>query len=262
MIASELFRKIEKKIPLEIALKGDKVGFIGPGHPDKVNIENILILMDYVVPGEVHYCQKPKKIVEINYYDFDLLITHHPPIIQPKIPTYVIHSNWDLIEGGSCDALADILKIEVTDVLDKNTGMGKVGKPINGPILMENFINLVMEKLDLDYLKTLNTSNFSENSNCSTPKIEKIALISGFGLKPEFIRLAHDKGADIFISGDLTHPGAILAKNLGIGIIDATHHATELPGLRRLGTFISDLGMNVEVVDTCIPWIINFKDYE
>ena len=84
MIASELFRKIEKKIPLEIALKGDKVGFIGPGNPDEVNIENILILMDYVVPDEVHYCQKSKKIDEINYYDFDLLITHHPPIYNQK----------------------------------------------------------------------------------------------------------------------------------------------------------------------------------
>ena len=50
-----------------------------------------------------------------------LIITHHPPLFTPKTPTYTIHSNWDIIDGGANEALANTLKLEVIDYFDKKT---------------------------------------------------------------------------------------------------------------------------------------------
>ena len=112
MIAAELFKKIENIIPLEIALKKDTVGFIGPGAPEEISVQKILVLMDYIPPSELKFVSESLNS-PINYEDYDLLITHHPPLVEPEIPTYVIHSNWDVIAGGACDALASALEIEI-----------------------------------------------------------------------------------------------------------------------------------------------------
>lgn len=265
MNAAELFQKIEKIIPLDIALEGDKVGFIETKTPPKdIQVKKVLVLMDYIPPSELRFISKTLKNSEksnlINYEDYDLLITHHPPLVKPEIPTYVIHSNWDLIAGGACDSLAESLEIKVLDVLDPETGLGRLGSPINGPISMKDLEALVMEKLNIDCLKSLKTSKFLNNPQM---KINKVAIVSGFGLNPHFIKIAHERGAQVYISGDLTHPGAIMAKKLGISLIDANHHASEMPGLYDLAQLIEDLvkdlGVFVEVFDTGIPWDTKFK---
>jgi dinuclear metal center YbgI/SA1388 family protein len=255
MNAAELFRKIEKIIPLDMALKGDQVGFIGTGNPEDIQVEKVLVLMDYIPSSELKFISKTRKKLEINYKDYDLLITHHPPLVKPEIPNYVIHSNWDLITGGACDSLAEILEIKVLDVLDPETGLGRLGD-FHKPITMEELETHIMEKLNIDSIKTVKTSKFLNNSQI---KIKKVAIISGFGLNPHFIKIAHDRGAEVYISGDLTHPGAILAKTLGMNLIDINHHASEIPGLYDLAPLLEDLGIVVEVFDTGIPWDTRFK---
>ncbi len=256
MNAAELFRKIEKILPLNIALEGDKVGFIGTKNPEDIQVKKVLVLMDYVPSSELKFASKTLKNLEINYKDYDLLITHHPPLIKPEIPTYVIHSNWDLITGGACDSLAETLQIKVLDVLDPEAGIGRLGNHINGPITLEELEDLVMEKLNINCIKSVKTSKFLNNPQI---KINKIAIVSGFGLNPHFIKISHERGADVYISGDLTHPGAILARNLGINLIDVNHHSSEIPGLYDLAQLIEDLGIAVEVFDTGIPWNSKFK---
>jgi dinuclear metal center YbgI/SA1388 family protein len=255
MNAAELFRKIEKIIPLDTALEGDPVGFMGTGNPEDIQVQKVLVLMDYIHSSELEFISKALNNLEINYKDYDLLITHHPPLIKPEIPTYVIHSNWDLINGGACDSLAEILEIKVLDILDPETGLGRLGD-FHKPITMEDLETHIMEKLNIDSIKTVQTSKFLNNSQI---KIKKIAIISGFGLNPHFINIAHERGAEVYISGDLTHPGAILAKTLGINLIDINHHASEIPGLYDLANILEDLGIAVEVFDTGIPWDTRFK---
>jgi len=254
MIAAELFKKIENAIPLEIALKKDTVGFIGPGAPEEISVQKVLVLMDYIPPSELKFVSESLNS-PINYEDYDLLITHHPPLVEPEIPTYVIHSNWDVIAGGACDALASTLEIEIEDILDPDTGLGRIGSPLNGPISIEDLINLIKSKLDVNYIKSVINSEFLEKKG---QKIDKIAIVSGFGLNPHFIKIAHTKCAEVYISGDLTHSGAILAKVLGINLIDANHHLSEIPGLYALANIIRDFGVNVEIFDTGIPWNMEF----
>lgn len=240
MKASELFKELENKVPLNLALSSDNVGFMNSNlNPENIDVENVLLMMDYLTPEILaNY--------GLDYNDYDLLITHHPPNCEVIIPTYVIHSNWDIIPGGVGDTLADTLSMQKLEVFDEETNIGCICKPISGNIDMSSLENLVKERLDLDYIKVIH--------NPGKDIVETVAIVPGFGLNPKFIKLASDKNADVFISGDLTQPGAILAKNLGINIIDVTHHVAELPGLYRLADLIRESGVLLKVLNTQIPW--------
>ena len=167
-----------------------------------------------------------------------MIITHHPPLFVPDTPTYTIHSNWDIIEGGANDALADRLKLEVIDCFDGKTNIGRVCKS------NQKFGELKKNILD----------NFSDvrivNDLNDEKLINKVGIISGFGLKnPEYIHLSKSKDLDILISGDLTQETAILAKNLGITLIDLNHHESEIPGLYALRDVLKELNIDIEVID-------------
>lgn len=240
MKALNLFKEIESKIPLDLALNTDTVGFINSDlNPDDIDVNNVLLMMDYLSPEILAQ-------YGIDYNDYDLLITHHPPNCEVVIPNYVIHSNWDIIEGGVGDALADTLSMIKLDVFDEKTNIGYICKPVNGSISMDSLENLVKSRLDIDYIKVIH--------NPGKDMIENVAIVPGFGLNPKFIKLASDKNVDVFISGDLTQPGAILAKNLGLNVIDVTHHVAELPGLYRLADLLRESDILVKVLNTQIPW--------
>lgn len=240
MKASKLFTELENKVPLDLALSSDNVGFMNSNlNPNDIDVENVLLMMDYISPEIL-------STYGLNYNDYDLLITHHPPNCEVVIPTYVIHSNWDIVQGGVSDALADTLSMQKLDVFDEKTNIGCICMPITGNMNMSSLEDLVKDRLDLDYIKVIH--------NPGKDIIETVAIVPGFGLNPKFIKLASDKNADVFISGDLTQPGAILAKNLGINIIDVTHYVAELPGLYRLADLLRESDITVKVLNTQIPW--------
>ena len=88
------------------------------------------------------------------------------------------------------------------------------------------------------------------NSPDDEKLIKKVGVVSGFGLKnPEYINLSKSKELDILISGDLTQQTAILAKNLGVTLIDLNHHESEVPGLHALKNVLNELDVDIEVVD-------------
>ena len=167
-----------------------------------------------------------------------LIITHHPPLFIPKTPTYTIHSNWDIIDGGANDALAEILDLKVIDYFDDSTKIGRVCTS------ERTFIDLkktVMEKFtNVRIVNSLNDNDI----------VNEVGVISGFGLKnPDYIRLAKNKNLDILISGDLTQECAILAQNLNITLIDLNHHESEVPGLYALGDVLSELDIDIYIID-------------
>lgn len=237
MIISDLITQIETRVPPACSLPGDEPQFFGSDADLAGEVNHVITLMDYY-PGLA--------ITDTA----DLLILHHPPKLQPPLPAYVLHSGWDVISGGAADALADLFSLTNRKVLDKATRIGRVGILPYGPVSLKNFAEDVVNLLGLSSIRIAGV--VSDN-----PSVEKIAVVSGFGLNPSLIRKASDKGADVFLSGDLTHPGAILARTLHLPVIDATHHATELPGLHRLCDLIISCGVSAEVYDTKIPWVEN-----
>lgn len=233
MLASELFAKLESEVPRELTVTNDIVGFIGPGDPDKLDVKKVLVVLDYQS--------------ETQNSEFDLVISHHPPLITPKIPTYILHSNWDVVSGGANDALADILNLEVLSHFDETNGIGRL---CAADITLNDFHSRATRVLMADHIKMIPGDE---------EHLRKVAIISGFGLNPEYITLAYKKGANLILSGDLTHKGAITAKSLGISVIDATHQATEIPGLLKLCQLISKFDCTVEFEYPVFPWNVTMK---
>ncbi|MDO5848404.1 MAG: Nif3-like dinuclear metal center hexameric protein [Methanobrevibacter sp.] len=224
MLLKELETLITSQVSPKLAIPNDFIGFMDD-YDTSQNIENIKIFMDIY----------PK-------YDNDLektlILTHHKPLFTPKTPTYVLHSNWDVINGGSNDALAKSLDLKVVDVFDKNLGIGRICEPEDKNSFLDNLKSRFKEIRMVGELNKLN----------------RIGIISGFGLKnPNYVRLAKDRNVDTLISGDLTQETAVLAINEGISLIDLGHHNSEVPGLLKLKELFKDCNLNVEVVNQP-PW--------
>jgi dinuclear metal center YbgI/SA1388 family protein len=224
MKLKEIIDYIEERIPTTLALDFDDVGF-KTDYDLNQDIESIKIYMD-LIPGDD------------DFDDGTLIITHHPPLFNPKVPTYTIHSNWDIIDGGANEALANTLKLEVIDYFDKKTNIGRICK----------------SDYDFSQLKKTILNNFDNvqivNALDDNAEIRNVGIISGFGLKnPDYVRLAKDKNLDILISGDLCQETAILALNLDMTLIDLGHHESEIPGLYALCEILDALDVDCEVID-------------
>ena len=224
MKLSEIIDFLDEKIPKSLALEADEVG-LKKDYDLSQSIESIKIYMDLLPENDANY-------------ENTLIITHHPPLFIPKTPTYTIHSNWDIIDGGANEALADTLKLEIIDYFDENTNIGRICKSNQSFFELKNNI-----------LKNFNNARIVNNLD-DEKIIERVGIISGFGLKnPDYIKLAKTQNLDVLISGDLTQQTAILAKNLGITLIDLTHHESEVPGLYALRDIMKELDINIEVID-------------
>ena len=224
MKLKEIIEFIDEKVPKSLALDFDEIGF-KKEYDLTEDIDSIKIYMDILPEDD-------------GLYEKTLIITHHPPLFVPKTPTYTVHSNWDIVDGGANEALADALNLEVSDYFDKKTKIGRICNVNNKFIELKNTI-----LTNFDDVRIVNELDDSKI-------IRKVGIISGFGLKnPEYIRLAKNKNLDLLISGDLCQETAILAKNLGMTLIDLNHHESEVPGLYKLEKLLSELQINTEVID-------------
>lgn len=224
MKLKDILEYLDEKIPQNLSLNGDKVGLMGE-YDLTQEIISIKIFMD------LH----PK---DDSYLKNTLFITHHPPLFSPKTPTFTIHSNWDIIDGGANEALADCLNLKVIEYFDKKTHFGRICKT-----------NLTYGDLKNNILNKFNEFNIV-NKPKDNKIIKTVGIISGFGLKnPDYIKLAKEYNLDILISGDLTQESAILAINLDLTLIDLGHHNSEIPGLYYLKNIIDELKITSEVIN-------------
>lgn len=224
MKLKEIIAFLDEKVPNELALEFDNVGLMG-----NYNLDSEIVLIKIFMDLWPQFDE---------FNDNTLIITHHPPLFEPKTPTYTIHSNWDIIDGGANEALAETLELKVIDYFDDETNIGRV----------------CQSKYDFHELKKIILNNFKNirivNELDDEKEIGNVGIISGFGLKnPEYIKLAKNKNLDMLISGDLCQETAILAKNFEITLIDLGHHESEVPGLFKLKELISELDINIEIVD-------------
>ena len=60
-------------------------------------------------------------------------------------------------------------------------------------------------------------------------RIERVAVVGGSG--SDLAELAFRKGADLLVTGDVSHHKALDAAALGLAMIDAGHYATERAAL-------------------------------
>ncbi len=224
MKLKEIIAFLEDKIPVDLALEFHRVGLMRDYNLNS-DINSIKIFMDLLPEYD-------------SFNENTLIITHHPPLFTPQTPTYTIHSNWDIIDGGANEALAEALELNVDDYFDNTTRIGRICK--------SEYTFKELEEIILNSFEEIRIVNRLDPER----KLEKIGVISGFGLKnPDYIKLAKEKEVEVLISGDLCQETAILAKNLQITLIDLKHHESEVPGLCKLSSLLKELDINVEIIN-------------
>ncbi|MFP3911321.1 MAG: Nif3-like dinuclear metal center hexameric protein [Desulfobacteraceae bacterium] len=170
-----------------------------------------------------------------------VLFTHHPLIFKPishiETTTYpgdvirvaltqgiaivTAHTNLDAAQGGINDMLAQLLGLDHVEVVSpasgfEQVGLGRIGD-LPGSIPLADFALKVSKVLGA----TRQLTRVGEESR----PIRRVAVVGGSG--GSLAGLAHQKGADLLLTGDVGHHTALEAATLGIALLDGGHFRTE-----------------------------------
>lgn len=183
----------------------------------------------------------------------NLIITHHPVFFDPlksidttnykgklidelmknEISVYSTHTAMDVAEEGVNKAFAEKLEIknyeglvEVKDGLYLG-GIGDV--PDYSKKSLTVFIINLKKLIKPEFLKIYGRVN---------ERIEKIAWCGGSGA--DFIKVAKEKGADLYITGDVSYHEGQRAYEEGLTVIDIGHFSSEKPILQKIKKLIEE----------------------
>jgi len=175
----------------------------------------------------------------------DLLITHHTLIFHPinkiskslavslrlalenRISLYSMHTNYDRASGGINDALAARIRLRNIETVE----IGRIGE--TEPCSSAELASHVSECLKAPVVYA------GEREG-----IRRVMVVGGSGFKGEFLEIARANRVDAFVSSELKHE--VLRMNWDLCLIDATHYATENPGMETLCSRLQEL-LKIEV---------------
>ena len=183
-----------------------------------------------------------------------LLLTHHPLIFKPlsrldidSFPGNVIveavksgvsivaaHTNLDVAKGGINDVLAGLLGLQNVEVLARSekgggTGLGRIGD-LPRPVKLASVAKDVKRILGTRVLKFIGPEDMD---------IHRLAVVGGSG--GDLAHMAFERGADLLLTGDVSHHHALEAKALGIALMDGGHFRTEKAAFRVIADHLRDV---------------------
>jgi len=214
----KITEKIEKFAPLETCAEWDNSGWqINLGKDDCKKIMTALTVTEDVVKQAI-----------LNNCDF--ILSHHPIIFEPLkriepgiivdlinngIQVYSAHTNLDLAKNGTTYTLAKKCgfdRIEETDGFLCGTTCD---------IDIDDFAELIKQKLDLDSLKIINVND--------KKRAKSICFCAGAGGGE--IPLADGKGYDLYVTGEVKFHEAFETKNcvvFEVGHFDSEKYVGEI----------------------------------
>ncbi|HLR08011.1 MAG TPA: Nif3-like dinuclear metal center hexameric protein [Bacillota bacterium] len=98
----------------------------------------------------------------------------------------------------------------------KTYGIGRIGT-LSTSMSLKEFAEHVKQQLELSHVRV--TGDLSK-------QVKKVAVLGGSGEK--YIHHAKRKGADVYITGDMTFHAAQEAWQMNLGVIDAGHYAEKI----------------------------------
>lgn len=225
---NDIIGLMEQIAPATLAEEWDNVGLM-LGRRDK-EVRKILLALDMT----------KQSVEQAVKYKVDLIITHHPAIFRKLnsmtdavwtqellltlaengIAVYSAHTNFDIVNGGVNESLAQRLQLTNVTVLDDQSGLGRVGEVAETNL--QDFAKFVKQQLQADYVVLGNAGR----------TVKKVAICGGAGA--DFIQQALAKGADTLVTGDVKYHSAQEAVFSGLNILDAGHQPTELPAMQDL----------------------------
>jgi len=183
----------------------------------------------------------------------DLLITHHAAwtstdahLVERKygqlrelgINLYVAHDCLDQArEFGTADALARAVRVAIQAPMkpDGELEFGVHGITIGN---FPEFVTRVASQLGTEPRRWKNNDSFGH-----------IAIVPGWGGRPEWMARAQELGCDTFLTGEAVMFGLLFAKEAGLNLVLAGHMVTEVPGVMAIGSRIArDLKLDVTFI--------------
>ena len=193
----------------------------------------------------------------------ELIISHHPLIwdplkklvdddikgamiikmIQSGISAICLHTNMDSAQGGVNDALMSALNAKVTGLLDPHGtapdgtayGVSRVGE-LSAPMELNDFLTMVKSNLSANGIRYISGGK----------KVSKIACCGGAGAGD--MMKAFAIGCDTYVTADLKYDHFLLAKEIGLNLIDADHFCTENVVVPVMAEKLKDCWPELEVV--------------
>lgn len=248
----DILDRLEEIAPTVLAEPWDNPGLQVGSHSQE--IKKIFLSLDPTL----------KSLKSAKRRNAQLLLSHHPLIFKPlsrldmnKYPGDVIteavkssvsviaaHTNLDKARGGINDILADLLELQHVEVLEKKDEAAYAGLGRIGDLPAAVRISVLVEKVKRVFgAERLNVVGREDK------EVERLAVVGGSG--GSLVSLAHKKGADLLLTGELGHHHALEAESLGIALIDAGHFHTEKTALgvfaERFRAMATDWGWNVAI---------------
>lgn len=243
---------VEKVAPKSWAEDWDNVGLL-VGDASR-RVERVLLTLDATL----------EVIEEAKERNAQLILAHHPIMYRPlknlrsdnqaaqipiqllkaEIGYYAAHTNLDQSVYSSSWTLGNTLGLERMEVLvpfaSEDRGYGIIGYLPTSESL-ESIVSKIKKyfqtlQLEFNGINNQNKLELFRLEGKPQQKIRKIAILNGSG--GSFIPKAIFKGADLLITGDVDHHGALDAREAGMAVLDIGHFTSEIPMVKTLADYL------------------------
>lgn len=224
----DILASLERIAPAGTAEDWDNPG-LQVGNPS-IKVRKILTALDPAL----------SVVREASRREAQVILTHHPLIFpslssvnraiypgdvifeacEAGVAIVAAHTNLDAAQGGISDMLASLFSLKDIEVLQKNPahlqkGLGRIGE-LPEPEPLFSFAQRMKPLLGAEVLGV---------SGGREKQVKRVAVVGGSG--GSLVSLASFMGADVLVTGDVSHHDALRAKTLGLSLIDAGHFETE-----------------------------------
>ncbi len=238
----EICKRIDEYAPPNLALDGDPIGL----HLGSYNQKVVRLFLALELT--------PQAAQEALAFQPDMIFVHHTPFFKPfkqlredyghdkivlelirrGIALYTAHTNLDCVKNGVNDVLAELLGIEDTKILqplNQNTGyagLGRIGT-LKNPMTLAEFAAFTAQKLGTNQIRYCGGQE---------KQVSKVACCGGAGAF--LMAEAKAKGADTYVTSDISHHEGVHAMELDLGLVDGGHFATENPVIPVVAAYLKE----------------------
>lgn len=225
MLASQLIERYQAFCPPSLSMEGDRAG-LQIGTLNK-QIKRVMVALDI----------RELTVAEAIEKQVDLIIVKHAPLFRPlkdlvsdqaqtriyldlikhDIAVYVSHTDIDVVVGGLNDWFCELLDVAVEDYLYETApgqGLGRIGTIEEQTV--EDLAKRVKQVFGLDSVRLVSYAHQAQQY------VTRLAICGGSG--GSYYQAALDKGADVYLTGDIDfHTGQDMLTRGLLGI-DPGHH--------------------------------------
>ncbi len=241
----DIISEIEKIAPQSLAEDFDNVGLLLGDC--EAEVKKVLLCLD----------ADEFTATEASMKGADMIISHHPLIFHPlkdlcfsksagrcmktliksDIAVYSAHTNMDIAEGGLNDLVAKKLSLKVVSDIAFGEKERTCGRICEADMALGELIKRVKECYNLPYVRYAGDED---------KKIKTVAICSGSGrgLTDDAIK----RGADLYITGDLTYSDIRNLSENGVSYIEVGHYDSEISVTEIFKSIIEKAFPEIEIL--------------